>query len=230
MGNGHGRVRRTNEAKSSAKIDSYLKAEAKKMDNGDHKLLLLGPGSTGKSTLFKSLRCSKVGGVTDFTLSQTVPIIRCEIIDGIRKLLAQSAILYQNDPVQHYECKLEIYKETDEKHRDNSDMPDKITCNTIMNFDVQNKIKDLRKKYKRDDVEIWKELNKLAKYIDCCWKLPCIQATFRKRGTNFNFEDNVDYFLDHVLEVFEKDYSPTEQDYLRARQRTAGKLNSNFKF
>ena len=35
--------------------ETYLKAEAKKMDNGDHKLLLLGPGSTGKSTLFKSL-------------------------------------------------------------------------------------------------------------------------------------------------------------------------------
>ena len=54
------------------------------------------------------------------------------------------------------------------------------------------------------------------------WSLDAIQETFFRRGNNFSFPDNMDYFFGIVQDIMHQNYAPTKEDMLKARVRTAG--------
>ncbi|MCJ1390590.1 hypothetical protein MMC18_003450 [Xylographa bjoerkii] len=53
------------------------------------------------------------------------------------------------------------------------------------------------------------------------WQDPSVQKTI-KRGNEYALHDNILYFYHHIDRLFQKDYTPTDQDILRSRLRTTG--------
>ena len=195
----------TAEKQASDKIQIYMDNESKKMEQ--MKLLLLGCGSAGKSTLFKSLRISHSGGIDPTDLATIIPLIRHQCVDVILKLFTESDQLYKKDSIMHNDCKIEMTEEIKQYIANIEEFRNSV-C-----LDDQS-----------DDWESldYKMMNKLAKYIDIIWKLPQIQATYHKRGTYFALEDNSDYYLDKIEIIFDQNFIPTQEDYLKAKQRTVG--------
>ena len=73
--------------------------------NGKIKLLLLGTGHSGKSTLFKSLKdCHK--GYEDSDFNESTPVIRENIVNGISILIRKSQELYKMNPDKYSNCSL----------------------------------------------------------------------------------------------------------------------------
>ena len=186
------------EATTDAQINTYMKDEENK-DSHENKLLLLGPGSTGKSTLFKSIRSIHSGGVDENELISICPMTRANCIKAIQILCKNSQVLYD----KYKDCFVDTK---------NTEISDHIT--RINGFDVS--------KLFASSMINWDEMSLLAKSMTFLWNLKGIQATYCHRGNNFAFEDNLDYFLDKCQTIFDKDYIPSEEDYKKTKVRTIG--------
>eukprot|EP01083_Nonionella_stella_P196245 722258_1 len=77
-------------------IEKKLKT-GKKTETQIRKLLLLGSGSSGKSTLFRQLKCVYREGFGESEIEETIPIIRRNCVSGILILLKKSQQLYEID-------------------------------------------------------------------------------------------------------------------------------------
>jgi hypothetical protein len=71
----------------SKRIDSELKAE-KRGNNAEVKLLLLGAGESGKSTFAKQMQIIHKNGFTEEERLTQRPVIYCNILDSMKKLIA----------------------------------------------------------------------------------------------------------------------------------------------
>ena len=199
------------EKQTSNKIEGYLDKEAKQSQQ--IKLLLLGCGSAGKSTLFKSLRISHCGGIDHTDLMSIIPLIRRHCIESILKLFGQCQLLYSLNNILHSNCNLNITNEI------------QIHINSIEEFRNSVCLDDQSDDWENVDSDI---MNGIAGSINLIWKLPEIQATYHKRGLYFALEDNSDYYLNKINTIFNKNYIPSQEDYLKAKQRTVGMIDYEY--
>ena len=165
-----------------------------------NKLLLLGTGSSGKTTLFKALG-SAHGAMIDVTeMDKTLQAIRQNIILGILILLQQSQELYDQDANSHSDCRI------------------------VVSDDLRNIIRIIVNNGNNQFIDVvdWDQMNCIGEACKKVWDLPQIQATFRKRGGRFLFADNLDYFFNNVEHIMAQGYIPTEEDCLKARIHTIG--------
>ena len=72
------------------------------------KVLLLGAGSGGKSTLFRQLKCIYKNGFGENEFEETVPIIRRNCVAGILLVLKKSEQLYEMDTINNHDCYIDI--------------------------------------------------------------------------------------------------------------------------
>ena len=211
------------------------------------KLLLLGPGSTGKSTLFKSLKILHNGEIELSEKEFTRSIIRQNIVLGMQTLIQQSHYLYQIDPIKYAECKLSFQNINENKNNDsnkdndndnnttddgnNTENNENNNNNNINENDeiLHNAIEAIlaynaKGTFSNVDVDLlnYEELINLALAIQFVQTLPSIQATFHNHGKHFAFSDNLGYFFENASYVFNKNYIPSDSDCLKNRAKTAG--------
>ena len=189
---------------TSSRINAYM-ANKENEENKVIKLLLLGPGSTGKSTLFQSLRMSHTNGEIELNDRKGfVQSIRLNIIDGINTLIIQSNKLYNKDPILYTECKF-IANETNDKYIE------------LINKFYTQATEDT------DGIIINSEiLLKLANAIEIIWNLDCIKLTYKYCDKNFAISDNLEHFFNNIRTIMDIDYIPTEIDCLKNRNQTSG--------
>ena len=166
-----------------------------------NKILLLGTGSSGTTTIHKALQSTHTGGTDQNTLMEIRHVIRQNVIMDILMLLRASQELFDEDQTVHANCQIVV-----------SDDLRKIIEIVVNN--VKNQF---------TDITDWKEMYFLGQAIKILWKLPQIQATFNKRGGRFSSPDNMDYFLNNIENIVREDYTPTEEDFLKMRLQTTGK-------
>ena len=75
--------------KASKKLDQQ-QAKERQTDQSLVKLLLLGAGESGKSTIFKQMRQLYGAGFDDESRMQVAPVIRSNLIGGIRTMIANA--------------------------------------------------------------------------------------------------------------------------------------------
>jgi len=177
-----------------------------------HKLLMLGSGASGKSTLFKQL--GWLYGVkeadknyTDTDAEDRLAKIRENMSQNIVVLLKKSQELYDRDNIKYIECKVDFNNKNDDR--------------------VKTIIKDIQYVAQFQNVQFIEtqkteqELALLGESIHRLWMLNEIKTTFKHRQV-FSFSDNMDYFFDKSIEIFKANYRCTKQDFLRTRVRTTG--------
>mmetsp|Transcript_31142 Transcript_31142/g.54742 ORF Transcript_31142/g.54742 Transcript_31142/m.54742 type:complete len:370 (+) Transcript_31142:208-1317(+) len=196
----------------AAGLTAEQKAHEKKLDDmlkNDqhnetliHKLLLLGAGESGKSTLYKQMTAIYGKGFPEDARKGYTPVIYSNTIEAMQSICRASDTLA-------------------ERGRQQGDQ-DLINCGIVDEKTIQSK--EVIMKLKPLDDVLTVEIGNHMKII---WADQAIQNTFLHRG-KFLLADSADYFFDRLDETCQKGYIPDLQDVFRSRVRTTGILEQNY--
>ena len=225
----------------NAWVDDQMRHERLKTN-----ILLLGTGSSGKSTIFRTIRDITGSGFCQEELEGYRPTIRQNIVCSVITLLIQSQKLInyienfvwknfgaaaEGDDIDVCAeiCKQEIeelIKKQDmlkEKYKDcfiemETGSPLCTMTETILDYIEEDFTGDMDLDYG--------PLKQLGTYLKRVWEMPQIQNIYRRRGSDwigcFCVPENIDYFLNKAQKIMSKDYIPTKEDYIKSRARTIG--------
>ncbi|KAD6794847.1 hypothetical protein E3N88_05761 [Mikania micrantha] len=193
----HGNQATTEENDKAAEIERRIEQETK-AEKHIQKLLLLGAGESGKSTIFKQIKLLFQTGFDERELQSYIPVIHANV--------------YQTIKVLHDGAKeLALSEEGSSKYGlsvDNKEIGEKLSeIGGRLDFPLLNE--DLV----QDILKIWRD--------------PAIQETYA-RGNELQVPDCADYFLENLHRLSEANYIPTKEDVLHARVRTTGVVEIQF--
>mmetsp|Transcript_19404 Transcript_19404/g.27320 ORF Transcript_19404/g.27320 Transcript_19404/m.27320 type:complete len:371 (+) Transcript_19404:173-1285(+) len=177
----------------------------KKSDSLVHKLLLLGAGESGKSTIFRQLSCIYGEGISIEDRRGYVQTVHSNTIQAIKKLCKASIQLAKYGHLKK-EPHFTYCEVTDEK--------------TLGYMDEILKLKTL-------DSHLSESLNGKIKHI---WNDVHISHTFQHFRGAQSVPDSAGYFFSRLDETWKKDYLPSIADVLRSRVRTTGIVEQHYRF
>ncbi|PKI76002.1 hypothetical protein CRG98_003552 [Punica granatum] len=181
----------------AAEIERRIEQETK-AEKHIQKLLLLGAGESGKSTIFKQIKLLFQTGFDDGELKSYIPVIHANVYQTIKILHDGSKELAQNDTESSKYVLATENKEIGEKLSEIGGHLD----------------------YPRLDKE-------LAMEIETLWKDEAIQQTYA-RGYELQVPDCTQYFMENLYRLADASYIPTKDDILYARVRTTGVVEIQF--
>lgn len=189
--------------KHSRGIDEELKrSEAKQKSL--IKILLLGPGESGKSTIFKQfkiLQDDTNGGFTQAELSRYKTAVFANTI-------TQMVILLMG--AQKSQMRFETRSQME------------------LAISFLTKVQQLNQTIFEENTA-WSP--ELARAIQQLWSSKVLKALYYKHDNKiFEVNDSADYFFDIIDRMIEPNYIPTVQDALRVRLRSTGIEEATFKF
>mmetsp|Transcript_21733 Transcript_21733/g.19167 ORF Transcript_21733/g.19167 Transcript_21733/m.19167 type:complete len:409 (+) Transcript_21733:91-1317(+) len=186
-------------SRTDSKWTNQLKKDAER-DKKIKKLLLLGPGNSGKSTFFKQLLRIHGRGLSDlkkqyFGQSDMKRAIYDNVLDQIRAVINQYKQFAESE---EYDSKLSEEEEEAISYITNNNLP----ADCEINKEVANKIKI-----------IWNNVDIKKAYDD---------------RENLSIVDSAAYFFNEIDRISSIDYQPTERDILLVRTPTAGIVSAKF--
>ena len=205
------------------KIDKQLRKDYSE-EAQTVKLLLLGAGQSGKSTIVKQMKLihplmdrSEVG-FTDNERNDAQIAIYINMVESINALLDAVASL-------NIEGIAKLMKTSEDEERIQklgniiNDYGDQtLSLNSINRHKPQ--ISDLQSFIPNEEVKLaFKEL----------WKSQTIQQAYSRRN-EFQLIDSTEYFMSSMDRIFAEDYEPNDQDILRTRVKTTGVVRIEFDF
>ncbi|KAI4377019.1 hypothetical protein MLD38_014715 [Melastoma candidum] len=181
----------------AAEIERRIEQETK-AEKHIQKLLLLGAGESGKSTIFKQIKILFQTGYDEEELKSYIPVIYANVFQTIKLLLDGAKELAQN--------------ETDSSKYVLSDE----------NKDIGEKVSEIGS---GSDYPLL--TRELAQEIETLWKDDAIQETYAS-GHKLQVPDCAQYFMENLNRLSDINYVPTKDDILYARIRTTGVVEIQF--
>eukprot|EP01084_Bolivina_argentea_P127024 224736_1 len=188
-------------------IEKYLKIEHRH-NLKVKKCLLLGAGSSGKSTLFRQLKCIHGPGFDPSEFIESKNLIRSNCVLGILTLLKKSQELYDSNKQRNKDCFIDLSND-----QETVDTIHHVLRYAVETFEEEEKIND--------------GLAALGQSISTLWSLQQIQRTYGKRH-NYSIIENMDYFLNKASVIFSPAFEPNQEDHLKCRIRTTGLIEANY--
>lgn len=203
--------KRKREEKIRDRWISEMMTDQQEKDHNLIKLLFLGAGESGKSTLMKQMQILHGGGfVNAADRLPYVPLIHQNILQSAQVLARQSMILGSGGG-QTAAANMATVPAGDTSHFHVA--PDAEPA------------RDLVLEVKFDDPDPLKPA--VVEAIKILWADDGIQATFEMAST-YQLNDSTEYFMTRLDDVVQQGYVPNEQDILRARIRTTGIVEHRF--
>jgi len=193
-----GQCQSTEEQKRSAELTQSIKRDFNKQKN-IVKLLLLGTGESGKSTIVKQMKIihgshgSEQAGLTDEERKAQIDPVRNNVLDSIEALITAA-------------------EEFDYPLKD----PEAEAAKSRI-LQVLNGI-DRAQQYNEE----------VAKLVTLLWENAAIQKCVARKN-DFQLLDSAPYFLSQADRLSAASYVPTDEDVLRARTITTGIVTVPFK-
>lgn len=164
------------------------------------KLLFLGAGGSGKSTLFKQLRLLHGNGLGEEERVNNTRNIYQNLLDGMRVLVTGNYELHDDEEAN--------FGQTEEKNPQGvanvKDLCDSEIADYISNLSTSEKVTQIT-------AEIFKK----------AWMEPGIQQTWENRS-KLQVQDSLLYFIEDIDRIAAKGYIPSKDDVLHVRSRTSG--------
>ena len=178
-----------------------------------HKVLLLGVGESGKSTVLKQFKILHQGGYTNDELHKMRPVIYknlLEIASDICKARRKYKIPVGESDIKNFK---DTIRDVDE------------FMNTL-SLSIENRGDFITRNVPLEDAEVNDIVGlppKFFAYLAILWKTPATQALLKsKHRKNFHLLGNASYFVDSLERISKPDYVPTVDDVLKARIQTSG--------
>eukprot|EP01018_Ginkgo_biloba_P007651 Gb_11945 [translate_table: standard] len=185
------------ERAEAAEIDKRILQEAK-AEKRIQKLLLLGAGESGKSTIFKQIRVLFQTGFDEEERMNYLQVIHANVYQSIK-------ILYDGS----------------KEFAENEEEASKYILSPE-NKEIGEKLSEIGG---RSDYPPLTE--ELAQDIEAVWKDNAIQETYL-RANELQVPDCTHYFMENLHRLAQPDYVPTQEDVLYARVRTTGVVEIQF--
>ncbi|KAK5629164.1 hypothetical protein RRF57_004879 [Xylaria bambusicola] len=211
--------RKTDEAGDarSRELDKVIKQDEKRMQK-EVKLLLLGAGESGKSTVLKQMKLIYAQGFSKTEKLEWKPVVLINVIQSLRLIF---------DAMEDYAIEFER-----KENEPGSSWYHVMSCHIFdsSHSAVRKKALSLsvlsskNKELVLVDVEIGPEDPLPQDYLEpirSLWADAGVQKAILK-GNEYALHDNIAYFCDDVDRLWDKNYIPTDQDLLRTRLRTTG--------
>jgi len=187
-----GCVSSTPESKHSSDIDKAINDDRKRIKS-EVKILLLGPGESGKSTIFKQMKIIQDnGGYTN------------------QELMEYKYVVFANC-ISQMKCIVEAGEKLN------------ITIADPSNKGALQRLSDCGA-----GGDAWSM--QMSRDIKSLWADRGVRDIYSMRDKHFQLNDCAAYFFDNVERFAESNYIPTQDDVLRARVRTTGIQEAEFKF
>lgn len=185
--------------KASKALERMINKRQKKEDQV-HKLLLLGAGESGKSTLFKQvLNLFDKDYFDDKKRLESKDLIYNNVVKTMSELLVQTDNFAQLETKE-----AQLSRSWFEENYPEDDILGHIPD---IQFDAN-----------------------LAGHIMTLWEDPGFVATYAQKSKyNLMLNDSLDYFIDRIWHLAELEYMPTNQDILHCRVKTTGIIEKQFK-
>jgi len=188
---------REREKQRNKQLESAISDDLKS-DKLFNKLLLLGAGESGKSTLFKQMISIYGKGFSETERATYVPIIHNNVLSAMKQL-----------------CK---YSSCHGVANSNSATYGVVSDQNRASFQL----------FINDDLKADEELDTvLGQHVSNLWADSGIKMTYNNRA-KFQLTDSAQYFFDKIKEVSSENYLPSQQDVLRSRVRTTGIVENEF--
>jgi len=178
-------------------INREIKTETRKKEK-EVKLLMLGTGESGKSTLVKQFRILYRGSFTREELLSFRPALHNNIVLSIQALI-KGAEKFHEDP--------------DEQQRDR--------------YVITSQPKDQLEKILALDPLSHELPYSYVPAIKSLWADPAVQLAYI-RASAFQLADSAKYVLDDIERIAHPDSIPSQTDLLRVRSRTTGIVETEF--
>ncbi|KAI5478198.1 G protein alpha subunit [Pseudohyphozyma bogoriensis] len=190
------------EVRVSKSIDKMLREEEKRLSR-EVKMLLLGPGSAGKSTILKQMKVIHLKGFTKSELEDYRQQIYRNVVEGVRTVVGVA--LDELDSQAGYAGGADDIEELEAFHTHLLRTPPEINSGQAY-----------------PSSELTPILN--------AWNDPRVQRVVL-RGREEEVGENLTYYLNsaNIQRLFAPNYVPTDIDVLRCRQKTTGITETNFK-
>lgn len=195
----------TNSAmKRDRMIDRGQRRDAKNMER---KFLLLGPGESGKSTLFKQMKIIYQED-DDEDLSEYKNIIQGNMLKSMVTMLEVLYKTQQSGGVPGIDEAIQLDNEENEERAARvlkvAQEDPTYALNIARHFTPE-----------------------LVQDLDTLWKDSGVQKVFDNRA-RFQLLESTKYFYDNMDRIREPSYTPTKQDILHCRVKTTGVVESEF--
>jgi len=158
------------------------------------KLLFLGAGGSGKSTLFRQLRLLHANGLKPEERMTYTQSIYQNIVDGLKTLLEGNSWLNGDDDSDDPEL----------EKPSNIDECDQKLAEYIYQLDEAAPISE-----------------ECAEYLKKAWNDKGMQQTWQERS-KFQLQDSLKYFMENIDRIATEGYIPSKDDVMHVRIKTTG--------
>lgn len=186
------------------------------------KVLLLGAGESGKSTIIQQLKILHQNGFNHEELLEYRPVVFKNVLEIGKELLDARAkfelVLDDEADVTEDDIR-EVYSfDQSQENQDNKET-------TVEQSEEKSK-----------DLQNYPSLSTLTQFppnvsrtLSKVWNLASTKDLINgSHRSKFYLMDSAQYFLDNLARISELNYIPNEQDILRSRQKTSGIFDSVF--
>ena len=202
---------------SQKKIQKELKKDFRKQTR-IAKLLLLGAGQSGKSTIVKQIKLIQSDrddrGFTEEEKYNAKIAVYFNIVDSLLTLIA--AVSFLN------------IKEAENESNSNSNI---LSGHGNIIFSYGNYILEVLKTHQSKIIHssMLRPTEEVVNTFREVWSNPCIKTAYSRRS-EFQLMDSTEYYMSEMDRICEKDYEPNNQDVLRTRIQTKGVASLKFHF
>ncbi|KAG6908063.1 guanine nucleotide-binding protein subunit alpha [Tephrocybe rancida] len=242
-------VDREEKARSDA-IDRQIEEDGKKYKK-ECKILLLGSGESGKSTIVKQMKIIHQSGFSQAELEAYHSVVYKNVLDSVhgvlvymRKLrmdcafsenavLADKILAYRMPGIKasltsHLPSTLGQARKGSRSRLKRGIEGDEDEDDEFLEDDVDVDVKGKGKDEDEDEVkEGWFD-PAIAEAIHLVWKDLMFHKIMDERSSEFYLMDSAGYFFTEILRIGTPGYIPNETDMLRARKKTFGISEERF--
>jgi len=170
------------------------------------KLLFLGAGGSGKSTLFKQLKMLHGNALKEAEeRAHYRSNIYRNLVDGMKTLLEGNAMLLE-DTDQKVGTTIKFTTEEPETVESKSEM---LACEESLALYIESL---------DEAAPMTKEV---AEYFKSAWEDPGMQETWRRRSV-LQLQDSLKYFIENIDRIATNGYVPSVDDVMHVRIKTTG--------
>ncbi|GJC98503.1 guanine nucleotide-binding protein alpha-2 subunit [Colletotrichum higginsianum] len=209
-------------AARSRDLDRLIRQDEKKLSK-EVKLLLLGAGESGKSTVLKQMKLIYAQGFSKNEKLEWKPVVFNNIVQSFR--LIQDAMTEMGIEFSNPENEASTLPPPDETNRVLRFARDSATG---ANKEPNGRANTLRLSKHMAHILVEHEINAqdplprdYLQPIKELWFDGGVKQAIAK-GNEFALHDNLAYFCDDLDRIWDQSYVPTDQDLLRSRLRTTG--------
>ena len=202
---------------SQRKIQKELKKDFRKQTRVA-KLLLLGAGQSGKSTIVKQIKLIQLDrdnrGFTEEEKYNAKIAVYFNMVDSLLTLIA--AVSFLN------------IEGTQNESNSNSNS---LSSHGNIIFSYGNYILEVLKTQQSKIIHssMLRPTEEVINTFREVWSNPCIKAAYFRRN-EFQLMDSAEYYMSEMDRICEQDYEPNNQDVLRTRIQTKGVASLKFHF